>query len=99
MKTKNIYNIPIDLSKVTKFANVGIARVGDLVNSIDYDAPEGVPIFAALDCTVTDLKDNSKSGGKDQKFENDGNYIEILHANDEVSEYEHIRFHSAKVKV
>ena len=35
----------------------------------------------------------------DKKFEDDGNYIEILHENDEISEYEHLRQHSAKVNV
>jgi murein DD-endopeptidase MepM/ murein hydrolase activator NlpD len=45
------------------------------------------------------VKNDSNTGGLEQKFENEGNYIEILHTNDEVSEYEHLRFDSAKVKV
>lgn len=99
MKTKNLYHLPIDLSQVTKVAKEGIAHVGDLVHSIDYDAPEGVQVLAALEGVVIFVKDDSDIGGEDQKYENDGNYIEILHDNDEVSEYEHLRFKSAKVKV
>lgn len=99
MMIKNIYQLPIDLSKVTKVAKEGIAHVGDLVNSIDYDAPEGTPVLAALDGEVIFIKDDSNVGGDEQKFENDGNYIEILHENNEVSEYEHLLFNSAKVKV
>ena len=90
MQTKNRYHLPIDLFNVTKVAKEGVAHVGDLVNSIDYDAPEGTDIFAALDGVVIKVKDDSNLGGDDQKFEADGNYIEILHANDEVSEYEHL---------
>ncbi|HRH23260.1 MAG TPA: M23 family metallopeptidase [Candidatus Magasanikbacteria bacterium] len=99
METKNLYNLPIDLSKVTKTAKEGIAHVGDLVHSIDYDAPEGTSVLAALDGEVIFVKEDSSRGGDDRKFEDDGNYIEILHKNNEVSEYEHIRFQSSKVKV
>ncbi len=86
MQTKNIYKLPIDLSKVTKVAEEGIAHVGDLVNSIDYDAPEGTTVLAAFGGEVVFVKDDSNVGGDEQKFENDGNYVEILHENNEVSE-------------
>jgi murein DD-endopeptidase MepM/ murein hydrolase activator NlpD len=97
-ENKNLYNLPIDLTKVTKVATEGIAHVGDLEHSIDYDAPEGTPVLAALNGVVIAVKDDSNTGGTDQKYENDGNYIEILHDNSEVSEYEHILFRSSKVK-
>ncbi len=99
MKTKNTYQLPIVLAHVTKVAKEGIAHVGDLIHSIDYDAPIGTPITAALDGVVIAIKQDSDQGGGDPKYENDGNYIEILHENDEVSEYEHILQHSAKVKI
>jgi len=99
MQTKNLYNLPIDISKTTAISQIGIAHVGDLVNSIDYDAPEGTPVLAALDGKVIFVKDNSNIGGVEQKYENDGNYIEILHDNDEISEYEHLLYRSAKIKV
>ncbi len=99
MQTKNLYNPPIDLNKVTKVAKEGIAHVGDLVHSIDYDASEGTTVLAALDGEVIFVKDDSNIGGDDPAYENDGNYIEVLHENNEVSEYEHIKFQSVKVKV
>lgn len=99
MKTKNLYNLPIDISKTTSVSKVGIAHVGDLVHSIDYDAPGGTSVLAALDGAVISVKDDSNTGGDDPKYEKDGNFIEILHDNNEVSEYEHIKFKSAKVKV
>ncbi|MBI3627119.1 M23 family metallopeptidase [Candidatus Uhrbacteria bacterium] len=97
--TKNIYFAPVDLSRVTKIQHTGTAHVGELKNSIDFDAPEGTNILAALDGHVIDVKYDSDEGGPDQKFEELGNYIEILHANDEISEYEHLTFNSARVKV
>lgn len=99
MKTKNTYNLPIDLSKVIKVDEKSIAHVGDLINSIDYDAPEGTPILAALDGRVIAVKDDSNVGGVEQEFEKDGNYIEILHKYNEVSEYEHLKYQTAQVKV
>jgi murein DD-endopeptidase MepM/ murein hydrolase activator NlpD len=99
VKTKNVYKLPIDLNKVTKVAKDGIAHVGDLTHSIDYDAPEGTEVLSALDGVVIGIKNDSNRGGLEKKCENDGNYVEVLHANDEVSEYEHLRFESAKVKV
>jgi len=99
MQTKNLYHIPINLLKVTNVSKIGIAHVGDLVHSIDYDAPEGTPIIAALDGIIVSVKDDSQLGGDDPKFETEGNFIEILHEHDEISEYEHIQYQSAKVRV
>jgi len=97
--TKNIYHLPIDLDEVTSIQDDPLSHVGDFVNSIDYDAPEGTPILATMDGVVISVKDESNKGGLDKKFEDDGNFIEILHANDEISEYEHLRQNSAMVKI
>lgn len=99
MKTKNLYNIPIDLEKVTNLEYDSESHQGDLKYSIDYDAPIGTFIYAAADGIITAIKDESNKGGLDKKFEPLGNYIEILHDNNEISEYEHIKFKSAKIKV
>ncbi|MBU1862188.1 MAG: M23 family metallopeptidase [Candidatus Omnitrophica bacterium] len=99
MQTKNVYRLPIEINKVTATQKDSIAHVGDLVHSIDYDAPEGTLVYAALDGVVISVKDDSNKGGLDKKFEDDGNYIEVLHKHDEISEYEHLRQHSAKISV
>lgn len=99
MQTKNVYHLPVDISKTTSISKVGIAHIGDLIHSIDYDAPEGTPVLAALSGTVISVKDDSNRGGDEQIYEEDGNFIEILHEHDEISEYEHVRCRSSKVKV
>lgn len=98
-QTKNIYSFPIDQDKITAASSDPLSHVGEMINAIDYDAPEGTPIYAALDGQVINVKDDSTIGGLDKKFEDQGNYIEILHANNEISEYEHLLPLSAKVKV
>ncbi|MFH1253410.1 MAG: M23 family metallopeptidase [Candidatus Uhrbacteria bacterium] len=99
MKTKNKYFFPIDLSKITATLKDPLSHVDNLVWAVDFDAPEGLPILAAADGVVVEVKDNSNRGGLDKSFENDGNYIEILHDHNEISEYEHLKFSSALVKV
>lgn len=98
-KSQNHYQTPIDLGCVTRVQPDSIAHVGDLIHAIDYDALEGTPIFAALGGVVIDVKDDSKVGGLEQSFEKLGNYIEILHKNREVSEYEHLKYRSSSVHI
>lgn len=87
------------MERVTHVQNNSIAHIDDMVHAIDFDAPEGTDVFSACDGVVVAVKDDSLIGGEDSKFENDGNYIEILHDHDEVSEYEHLLARSAVVKV
>ncbi len=68
MKTKNTYQQPIDLNKITKVAKDGIAHVGDLIYSIDYDAPEGTEVLAALDGVVIGIKNDSNTGGLEKNL-------------------------------
>jgi murein DD-endopeptidase MepM/ murein hydrolase activator NlpD len=98
-KTNNRYRLPIDLEHVTRVQSDSIAHVGELMHAIDYDAPEGTDIYSALTGIVVDVKDDSNLGGLDQSFEGHGNYIEILHDNGEVSEYEHLKQHSSRVRI
>ena len=78
----------LDLGSGSGIVSLAAKRLGAKVHSIDYDAPEGTLVVAALDSVVISIKNDSQFGGDDPTFEKEGNFIEILHANDEVSELE-----------
>lgn|SRR5487761_638437 len=87
----NIYTLPVPFKSI-KYASYHESpyHIGALKHSIDFVVPEGTPVFAACDGIIVDFKLDSNRGGAGPEFENDGNFIEIRHANDEYSEYEHL---------
>jgi len=103
MKTKNKYYHPVDLKKAKisyeSPAHTKQFREGRLEHAIDFIVPEGTPIEAALEGIIIHIKDDSNISGSDESFDKYGNYVEIKHANEEYSIYEHIKKGSARVKV
>jgi len=100
MKSKNIYIIPIEREKIRKISKKeSPAHVGKLKNSVDFLCKEETPIHAALNGEVVWIKDDSKIGGPNKKYWNDGNRIVIKHKNGEYSAYEHLRYKGVIVKV
>lgn len=100
MKTKNEYTYPVKITeKVRVTYDESPAHVDNLKNSVDFIVPEGTPIVSALEGIVIDLKSDSNIGGPDKSFEDQGNFIEIEHANDEYSEYEHLKQNGVLVKI
>lgn len=67
--------------------------------SVDYIVPIGTSVRAAAEGIIIDIKDDSDTGGADQKFEKDENFIEIRHPNDEYSYYGHIRKGGVFIKI
>lgn len=92
-----IYPVPKEAIKRISYKDSPY-HIGNLKYSVDFIVDEGTPVYASFDGEILDLKDNSNIGGKDKKNEEYGNFIEIKHENDEVSEYEHLRYKGVLVK-
>lgn len=99
MKSKNKYFVLIEQRYIAQIRKDSPAHVGKLKHSIDYTCNEGTRLLATQDGEVVWVKQDSKIGGPDKKYWNDGNRIVIKHKNEEYSAYEHLRPNGASVKV
>ena len=100
MITRNRYNVPIPKSSLQKIDRTSSpAHVFSLRNAIDFIAPQNTPVLAAADGTVTFVKDDSNIGGPYPSYWDSTNFIIIEHSNGEYSRYDHLEYHSAKVRV
>ena len=75
------------------------AHVGKLKNAIDLIVPVYTPVLAAANGIVSFISDDSNIGGHDPSYWTYTNFIVIMHSNGEYSRYDHLAFHSSKVKV
>ncbi len=99
VETLNFYIYPVEKSKIKAIEyDKSPAHVGRLASAVDFMCAVGTPIKAAAEGTVVDVKQDSDIGGPDESFDQHGNYIEIMHENDEFSIYEHIQKESSFVK-
>lgn len=100
MQTINKYAYPVVIDSDVRISyDESPAHVGNLRYSVDFIVPEGTPVKAAADGTVVDFKSDSDVGGSDKMLESFGNFIELKHAYNEYSEYEHLKKDSTSVKV
>ncbi|HPN96188.1 MAG TPA: M23 family metallopeptidase [Candidatus Moranbacteria bacterium] len=101
METKNKYYLPIKLSPdVTVTYESSPAHKQEwLRDAVDFLTPIGTEVLSALDGVVSFVKDDSDIGGDTEDFDQYGNFIEIRHANDEFSIYEHLQKGGSLVKV
>ncbi len=100
MKCKNNYKLPLKRKHITIWdRKKSSAHRGYLKYSLDFFAPEGTAIYAALGGKVTYVKQNSNVGGNHRRYWSMGNRIVIKHKNGEHTAYEHMKYKGIKVKV
>ncbi len=100
MTTYNNYGMPITRKLLQRIDRTSSpAHIGILRNAVDFIAPQNTPVLAAADGEVLFVSDDSNAGGPDPLYWNTTNFITIKHSNGEYSRYDHLEYHSAKVKV
>ena len=98
--SKMIYLLPIPKDKITEFGfDISPAHAGNLINSIDFYVPKNTPVYAAASGTVIEVMNNSRSKGNTIDYWDKGNFLEIMHKDNESTFYEHFRYMGIKVKV
>jgi len=85
--------------KVTQSYNGRFSHHDDARYAIDFDMPEGTPVFAAREGRVVAVEDRFDEGGPHRKFEALANYVVIQHPDGTFGEYLHLQAKGVKVKV
>lgn len=107
MKAANEYRLPVKIGDFIKVdRTTSPAHVGKLKHSVDFVfakmgdfSVEGKPIYSAANGVVVHVKDDSDIGGPDEKYMDSGNGVQIRHANNEHTYYEHLKHRCVVVKV
>jgi len=101
MKTKNVYSLPLDKKSVFLAISDPRAHYSYWKHAVDFSIDFEVPIIAALDGEIWNVKDDSNEGGDDERYSDPRyqNFITIKHANNEYSQYGHLAHKSSLVKI
>jgi murein DD-endopeptidase MepM/ murein hydrolase activator NlpD len=98
--TYNKYGIPISKELLQRIDRTSSpAHIGSLRNAVDFIAPQNTPVLVAADGEVIFVSDDSNVGGPDPLYWNTTNFITIKHSFGEYTRYDHLEYHSAKVRV
>lgn len=99
--TKNKYSLPFKKKNLIKAISHPKAHFAHFKHAIDFILPEGTELLAPKTGKVLDIKMDSKEGGADPKY-NDMkylNYMTIQHSDGEFSQYAHLKYKGALVKL
>ncbi|MBO6524643.1 MAG: M23 family metallopeptidase [Balneolaceae bacterium] len=97
-----VYRLPYRLGtdyKIAQGYNGDFSHSGQLAYSIDFDLPEGTPIYSARSGVVVELQEDYTEGGSDKFYEDKANYITIVHNDGTFAEYSHLRHNGVSVNV
>jgi murein DD-endopeptidase MepM/ murein hydrolase activator NlpD len=77
--------------KVTQAAGGSFSHKGSNLYAIDWQMPEGTPVYAARGGVVVRTKDDSNIGGGSLKFDPYNNYVLIRHSDGTLGHYCHLQ--------
>ncbi|WP_162932089.1 M23 family metallopeptidase [Solimonas sp. K1W22B-7] len=95
-----VYRLPWasgDSHEMTQGYNGSHTHQGDSRYAYDFDMREGTEVLAARAGVVCRVEYHSTAGGYDPKFENEANYIAVVHDDGTVAMYGHLREYGAIV--
>src|SRR5205807_6035099 len=84
--------------KVTQGYNGVFSHQGSNLYAIDWQMPEGTPVYAARGGLVVKVKDDSNSGGSSMKYDPFNNYVLIRHEDGTLGHYCHLQKNGVTVK-
>jgi len=96
------YRLPYgkgEFYKVAQGFGGTFSHQGDLQHSLDFDMPEGTPVFAAREGKVVLLEQENKTGGPDKNMMDFANYVTILHEDGTFADYSHLRYKGVSVQL
>jgi murein DD-endopeptidase MepM/ murein hydrolase activator NlpD len=77
--------------KVTQGYNGSFSHKGSNLYAIDWQMPEGTPVYAARGGLVVKVRDDSDKGGESIKFDKFNNYVLIRHSDGTLGHYCHLK--------
>jgi len=66
--------------------------------AVDFDMPEGTPVYAARSGVVAEVKEDSRTGGPSTSYSDQANYILVMHSDGSFANYVHLRYGGAIVE-
>jgi murein DD-endopeptidase MepM/ murein hydrolase activator NlpD len=95
-----VYSLPYapgSTHRITQGYNGKFSHQGSNKYAIDWQMPQGTPVYAARGGLVVKVKDDSDFGGGDIKFDPFNNYVLIRHDDGTLGHYCHLKKGGAKV--
>ncbi len=96
------YRLPFEKGRtfrVSQGHNGRLSHRGVNQYAVDFAMPEGTTVCAAREGVVVDLKESSDTGGRDEKYKDESNYVSIAHADGMIGEYHHLQFEGVLVEI
>ena len=97
-----VYRLPYQLGTEYKIAQAykgDFSHSGMLSYSIDFNLPEGTPVYSARSGVVVDFNESYTEGGSDKFYEDKANYITIVHNDGTFAEYSHLKHNGVNVSI
>lgn len=66
------------------------SHIGPFLNAIDFLVPDGTPVLAAQEGEILRVMEASTEWGDDPEYRDTVNFIDVVHASGEISEYCHL---------